>query len=210
MVNSLAQLLIKIASPGVPDLYQGQELWDLSLVDPDSRRPVDFQKRARMLGELIWRLKNEDRVAVAADLLDGWRDGRIKMFVTHLALDLRRRMREAMREGSYVPLQVEGASADHVFAFGREGGGKGAIAVVPRLVRRLEVRTGARLISGAAWGDTRVVLPDTLSALGSGPLVNLFTGVISAEGELRPASLFTHFPVALLVPAGGTNRARER
>src|SRR5262249_51602306 len=111
MINSLAQVVLKIASPGVPDLYQGTELWDLSLVDPDNRRPVDFPRRAKMLAGLQKRIAEQgaDLIALAGELLAAPVDGRVKMYVTHQALALRRALPQLFCEGAYLPLDLGGA-----------------------------------------------------------------------------------------------------
>src|SRR5205085_9600532 len=106
MHNSLAQLVLKIASPGVPDFYQGAELWDFSLVDPDNRRPVDYDLRRRLLDEL--RASSLTRAQAARDLYAKWEDGRIKLFLTHAGLQARREHARLFGEGGYQALQPEG------------------------------------------------------------------------------------------------------
>ncbi|MGH2378113.1 MAG: malto-oligosyltrehalose synthase, partial [Candidatus Limnocylindria bacterium] len=141
---SLAQRLLNATMPGVPDLYQGTELWDLSLVDPDNRRPVDFEHRRDALAKL-------DAAAAegrARELLEGWRDGRVKLHVTATALRVRRAHRRVFEEGRYVPVAVAGDAAERIVAFARSHEGDWAVTVVPRLAARIE-----------EWGDTVVVLP---------------------------------------------------
>ncbi len=106
-INGLAQLLLKIASPGVPDIYQGMELWDFSLVDPDNRRPVDYRHRTRLLNELMT-MEREGLDPLARGLLSSWEDGRIKLFVTCKALSFRRERKELFLDGAYVPLRHNG------------------------------------------------------------------------------------------------------
>ncbi|MGI8685516.1 MAG: malto-oligosyltrehalose synthase [Acidimicrobiales bacterium] len=174
-VTSLAQTLVKLTAPGVPDTYQGSEVWDLSLVDPDNRRPVDYAARRRLLGELA----GLDAAAVwsRAD------DGLPKLHVVREALHLRRRRPEAFGAGStYTPLAARGAEADHVVAFAR--GGQVA-TVVPRLVIGL----------GSDWGDTTVELP-------AGDWRNLLNGDHVGGGPVSVAGLLATFPVALLERAG--------
>ena len=111
-INSLTQTVLKFTSPGVPDIYQGNEIWDYSLVDPDNRRPVDYDLRRK----LLCGLKN----ATAQELLGNWPDGRIKLMVTRRLLHLRRAHAEFFRQGNYIPLQTSGAFADSAVAFMRE------------------------------------------------------------------------------------------
>ena len=155
--------MLKIASPGVPDFYQGNELWDDSLVDPDNRRPVSFAARRRALAELIaWRC---ERIELVRDLVRCAADGRIKLFVTWAGLSVRRRFPEAFAEtSSCVPIHAEGSARDHVVAFARTSGETVLIAVVARLVaRRMRGRVEPPI--GAVWADTRLILPAELAAL---------------------------------------------
>src|SRR5204862_8362750 len=130
MVNSLAQLVLKLASPGVPDFYQGTELWDLNLVDPDNRRPVDYEKRRQLLAGLM------DH-ATPEELLDTRRNGAVKLFVMRRALETRARLRSVFEHGDYVPLETTGTRRDCVFAFARRDGAATAVACVPRLIATL-------------------------------------------------------------------------
>ena len=123
-VNSLAQTLLKITAPGIPDFYQGSELWDLSLVDPDNRRPVDFARRRSALDGLAARIAAEsaDSSGLASELLAAWPDGLVKLYVIHRALTLRRDRARLFGVGAYVPLTAVGAHAEHVVAFARRDG----------------------------------------------------------------------------------------
>lgn len=188
--NSLAQVLLKITSPGVPDFYQGTELWDLSLVDPDNRRPVDFEFRQRISKGLS--------NASPAELLANWRTGRVKMFVMQRALQFRRDNAALFRNGEYVPITAEGAAAQHVIAFGRRLEGKSVAIVVPRLVCSL-MRSQERVPVGSdIWCDTAIRMP------GRCELKNVITGEdvhVPKSGNgaaiwLRDA--LKSFPVALL------------
>jgi (1->4)-alpha-D-glucan 1-alpha-D-glucosylmutase len=174
-VNSLAAQLVKCTAPGVPDLYQGTELWDLSLVDPDNRRPVDFDLRSKLLAELEGMEASE--VRRRSD------EGLPKLHVTRTALHLRRRLPDAFgpgERGAYRPLGAEGQAADHVVAFTR--GGRVA-TVVPRLVLGLARRGG--------WADTAVRLPE-------GTWRDELTGAVVQGGVVSLASLLGTLPVALL------------
>jgi (1->4)-alpha-D-glucan 1-alpha-D-glucosylmutase len=188
-VSSIAQQLLKITCPGVPDVYQGTETWDLSLVDPDNRRPVDYAARARMLEEV--------RGLTAKDLAEN--DPRLKLFVTHKALAARRASAALFREGSYVPLDIVGPRARNVVTFARMHGDEVAIVVAPRLVAGI-------LGDKNAWKDTYVTLPEEIEARVEGhTLTDAFSGLarrtMHREGgcALPVAELFGEFPVALLL-----------
>ena len=142
---SLAQLVLKITSPGVPDFYRGTDVWDLSLADPDNRRPVDFNSRVSMLEEL----KSE---AKPADLLTQWTDGRLKLWTTWKLLNFRRDHSDLFLHGEYIPLHVSGPRADHIISFARRLHDHWCVVAVPRLLANLG---GARRI----WKDTSIELP---------------------------------------------------
>ena len=188
VTNSLAQVVLKIASPGVPDIYQGTELWDLSLVDPDNRRPVDFAKRARLLDEIS---QSEPSIELAQELLSNWQEGRIKLYITHKCLSFRRANAALFSEGDYVALEVVGRHAERVLAFARRNEDTWAVAVIPRLVARL----GSPPL-GDVWRDTSVVLPDTAPKRWS----NVFTGELltAPNGAISLAITFAVLPISLL------------
>jgi (1->4)-alpha-D-glucan 1-alpha-D-glucosylmutase len=204
-MNGLAQVLLKIAAPGVPDIYQGGELWDLSLVDPDNRRPVDFEARRRLLAALQPALDGVESgaevTATVGDLLAAWPDGRIKLWVTACALRHRRRRRDLYLNGAYEPLDAVGPHAEHVVAFARRHGDETVVAAVPRLGLTLSPEGGAAL--GAAWLTTWLNVPDATYAV---KWCNLLTGdrfdTRQAEGTtvLALGDVFRTCPVALLVP----------
>jgi (1->4)-alpha-D-glucan 1-alpha-D-glucosylmutase len=152
MINSLTQTVLKLTSPGVPDIYQGSEIWDYSLVDPDNRRLVDYHSRRKMLREL----KNVD----LSELLRCWPDGRIKLFVTQRLLQLRRSNPEFFRESSYHALETTGTFADCAVAFMRKHRDKSVLVAAARLSSRL----GFPPI-GERWQDTAIVLPESFPAL---------------------------------------------
>jgi (1->4)-alpha-D-glucan 1-alpha-D-glucosylmutase len=200
-LNSLAQLLLKIAAPGVPDIYQGTELWDFSLVDPDNRRPVDFRQRTRLLQELMT-MELQGPGTLARDLLSSWEDGRIKLFVTYKALSFRRERREPFLDGAYIPLPATGGMKEHALAFARKRGDAWAIAAVPRLATRL-APPGEFPLGVPAWGArTAIRLPEEAP----GRWRNIFTGeILHASGgdgakQLQLHAVFHDFPVALLEP----------
>ncbi len=202
--NSLAQLLIKITAPGVPDFYQGTELWDLNLVDPDNRRPVDYGARRRALAGLT----DADPSALLAQRADG----RVKMFVAHRALAARAARRDLYERGEYLPLQTAGARAECLFAFARgvaaPDGSQTAsdpddivITCVPRLIATLTPDGIAPPLGRRVWDDTRI------EVRGARPFRDVFTGapvapVHTGTGYALPAAaIFERFPVALLVRA---------
>ncbi len=179
-MNSLSQTLLKLAAPGVPDIYQGNEIWDFSLVDPDNRRPVDYATRREMLDSL--------GKAKPEELLDHWRDGRIKLFLTQRLLHLRRENPGLFQRGSYEPIIPSGQFADCCIAFVREHQGKSLVVLAPRLTSKI----GFPPI-GQAWGDTTVqVAPDFVGR-------NIFTGEVINTGVLLPlAAAFARLPFAVL------------
>jgi len=197
--NSLAQTLVKITAPGVPDFYQGSELLDLNLVDPDNRRSVDWQLRRDMLDELTRATAlGCDRAAFAQELMKTEETGRAKLYVIRQALACRRAHPALFNEGEYRPLEIHGSLAEHVFGFARLGKDAVALTIVPRLLARRGSEDPP--LGSAYWGDeTRVLLP-----LDVGPqLVNPLTGECLAveRGALPLARVFASFPVALLVSA---------
>jgi (1->4)-alpha-D-glucan 1-alpha-D-glucosylmutase len=192
--GSLAQLVLKIAGPGVPDLYQGTELWDLSLVDPDNRRPVDFPLRLELLAELRRRHASGDRAGLLAELLAGWRDGRVKLYTTWRALEARRELREPFLHGDYTPLAPEGARARHLVAFARRHGDRWLLAVVPRWLSGL-VGVGQPPVGGSVWSDTWLPLPDGAPARWRDTIGG---GRVRGNGRLAAGEVLESFPVALL------------
>jgi (1->4)-alpha-D-glucan 1-alpha-D-glucosylmutase len=175
-VNSLAQTLMKHTAPGVPDLYQGAEVWDLSLVDPDNRRPVDYRMRAKLLHEI----KRMPAGEAAAEALRRADEGLPKMWTIHRALCLRREKPQSFgAEAAYEGLRVTGSKAFHAIAYMR---GQDVVTIVPRLMRLL----------GDAWGQTTVKLP-------AGRWTNCLTGASIEGGKVSIGELLSDFPVALLV-----------
>jgi (1->4)-alpha-D-glucan 1-alpha-D-glucosylmutase len=207
--NSLSQVVIKIAAPGVPDFYQGAELWDLNLVDPDNRRPVDYTVRRAALDDIRAGDGDGDS-SLARARLDARADGRVKLLVTARALAARTAARELFERGDYLPLPTRGARHDCVFAFARRFEDRVAIACVPRLVAMLAPDGSTPPIGRAVWGDTRIDLPRGTGAPLPCGYRDVLTGTrIDADDEggargLAAAAVFQHFPVALLVPAGPT------
>jgi (1->4)-alpha-D-glucan 1-alpha-D-glucosylmutase len=194
-LSSLSQTVLKLTAPGVPDIYQGRELWDFSLVDPDNRRAVDFAARRDMLRDLAAR----DRQPVG-ELLESWRDGRIKLRLTADLLGLRRQSPLLFAEGSYEPLEVIGPAADHVVAFARRQGGQALIVAAGRLFARLPAE-GGFAPDPPAWQDTMVAVPSAAPS----DFTSVFTSepVEARADGFNLAQLFDPLPVAVLI-AGET------
>jgi (1->4)-alpha-D-glucan 1-alpha-D-glucosylmutase len=180
-INALSQVLLKLTSPGVPDFYQGNEIWDLSLVDPDNRRAVDYERRRALLESL--------GTVTPEQLLGGWGDGRIKLFLTQQLLLFRRKDPELFEHGNYEPLATSGTFGDSCIAFARRWEKKQIVVLAPRLTKRV----GFPPI-GEAWKDTAVQLPKNLTALH-----DLFTGDRSVAAEQLPLSqAFARLPFSVL------------
>jgi (1->4)-alpha-D-glucan 1-alpha-D-glucosylmutase len=198
--NSLSQSLLKFVLPGVPDVYQGSELWDLHLVDPDNRRPVDYDRRKQYLEEIKALDQDyEQRTSLARGLIETMEDGRIKLFLTFRALCTRKSQSDLFQLGSYVPLVGHGEKAGHVVAFGRKHNGHSAIVAVPRLIATLLGEQHANPLGAEVWGETGIQLPEEMQ---KSAYRNVLTGeavVPANETSLSAAYLFANFPVALLL-----------
>jgi len=189
-VNGLAQCVLRLCSPGVPDTYQGAELWNQSLVDPDNRRPVDYGRRREALATI--RGRSHEPLALAKELLSTFQDGRVKLYVTHLALLLRKANRELFLRGDYESLPC----GEHVVAFTRAFEASRIVCCTPR---HSFIRTGGErpFALGDVWGEERLPLPFP------GHYRNVFTGAsLGVAGDARLSEVFSDFPVALLVREG--------
>ncbi|GEP45084.1 maltooligosyl trehalose synthase [Brevifollis gellanilyticus] len=180
MVNSLTQTVLKLTCPGVPDIYQGSELWDFSLVDPDNRRPVDYEKRQQALDGIAH--------ATPGEMLEHWQDGRIKMFIIHSLLTLRRARPELFAKGGYTGLAATGIWTDKVVAFERRIEGSSMVVIVPRHVSELGWPP-----LGQAWHDTQ------LSLATAAPWRDVFTGREHAGAAVSLSELFAELPFAVLL-----------
>jgi (1->4)-alpha-D-glucan 1-alpha-D-glucosylmutase len=199
MFNSLSQTLLKIASPGVPDFYQGTEIWDFSLVDPDNRRPVDFTQRQRSLAE-IREAERGDLIDFIERMMQRPEDGLIKMYLMKRALDCRRAQHELFATGDYQPLQVAGSRKNHVIAFSRTMRNKSVIVATGRFFSRLG--TPDRLpIGQETWNETSIVMEKKMKFC---RYRNIFTGEVLSVSEgsdgsgLLLAHLFSRLPVAMI------------
>jgi (1->4)-alpha-D-glucan 1-alpha-D-glucosylmutase len=199
--NSLSEALLKIMAPGVPDFYQGSELWDFSLVDPDNRRPVDFPGRVRALEDLR-RSQAHRPLELARELAANWQDGRAKLYLIHKGLEFRKAHPAMFSAGDYVPLEPRGPRARHLIAFARRTGREWTAVAVPRLLAQIS-RPPAPPVGPSVWGRaTTVELPQDAPDR----WLNLFTGETVKSSRrrgmksLRLPDLFSSFPVAALAP----------
>ncbi len=187
-LNSLSQTAIKLTAPGIPDIYQGAELWDLSLVDPDNRRPIDFEARQV--------LQAKASETPPSDLLADWRSGAAKLRLIEAGLGLRQSRKALFAEGEYVPLALEGSAAEHAIAFARVEGSDAVVTIAPRVCLELLRGAAAPLVSAQNWGDTVIKLPERLAGR---RWRNVVTGGMLAVGSsLAVGEALQHFPVAVL------------
>ena len=201
MFNSLSQTLLKITSPGVPDFYQGGELWDLNLVDPDNRHPVDYDQRLMLLDALKRAESALDPLRLVRDLLTTMADGKVKLFLIRKALSCRNERRELFESGRYLPLDAQGEKAENVCAFERSLDMESVIVVASRFFTRLTGGRDGLPLGAEVWGDTRIIIPFE----GPGTRYrNIFSGeIVSSLFEedvsvLNLAEILKNFPVALL------------
>ena len=191
--NSLAQTLIKITAPGVPDFYQGTELWDFSLVDPDNRRPVDYARRVKLLAKIAIH-EDGDSGDLAAKLIGAPEDGSVKLFLIRAALSHRTRHADLYRDGAYQPLRIRGRRRTNIVAYARTAGTVWTITAVPRFTTMLT--TSPTLPLGeSVWEDASIELPEHAPRLWR----NEFTGeILNCEKTIPAGETFARFPVALL------------
>jgi (1->4)-alpha-D-glucan 1-alpha-D-glucosylmutase len=204
MINSLAQVALKIGSPGVPDFYQGTELWDLTLVDPDNRLPVDFERRREMLAatDRLLALEPGQRALALADCLTGWQDGAVKLLVTAVGLRLRRERAELLLSGGYLPLVTEVSVGASLVAFARTHGEAVAVFVAPRFTSSLMDEQHPLPVGGERWKTSRVLLPPELAKR---VFRHQLTGaevtpvVTDSQAWIFAGQLFDTVPVAILI-----------
>lgn len=192
--NSLAQTLLKNTAPGVPDLYQGSELWDLSLVDPDNRRPVDYDQRYAYLKD-IQEKDRADVLGLAADVLANQTDGKIKLFLTFKLLQARKSFLHLFQKGDYQPLTAIGQYQDHVIAFARQYGNDVAIAIAPRFLTSL-IQPDQLPLGELVWADTGLQLPSHFPSTWRNAITS---ELVTVTGGLSLGTALQHFPVALLI-----------
>jgi len=197
--NSLSQTLLKLSSPGIPDIYQGNEIWDFSLVDPDNRRAVDYIRRRKAL-QTMNELQNPSFTDIANDLTKNPGDGRIKMFLIWKALSVRQQHPDLFDKGEYLQLTVRGKKASHAVAFARRQAATTLVIVVPRLVGKLLDGMDDPPTGKTVWGDTNVLLP-----FPSKQFRNTFTDerldprATGNTSEFAMSEALATFPVALFV-----------
>ncbi|HEF4759997.1 TPA: malto-oligosyltrehalose synthase [Pseudomonas putida] len=191
-LNGLAQTLLRMTVPGVPDLYQGNDYWDFTLVDPDNRRPVDYASRQQSLQQPV----------DLPDLLANWRDGRIKQRLIARTLNLRAEYPALFRQGMYHPLDVVGSQAHRVLGFVREHEGKRAVVIVPLRCALLLENSAVPLVGAPQWGDTRIRLP---FAAAEENLEGLFSSTaVTKHKELLISAALGDFPVNLFIQTTDT------
>lgn len=191
--NSLSQVLLKMASPGIPDIYQGTELWDFSLVDPDNRLPVNFGMRQQYLDSLQQGIQN-DIVSLMNELLANKTNSRIKLFITTQLLKARSKHQDVFQQGKYMPLRSTGAFSNHLITFARSTPDATLIAVAPRFLTRL-IQPGQNPLGHEVWQDTAIQLPSSPCS----SWTNLITQQsIDGTTELAVGDILKHFPIALL------------
>lgn len=201
-LNSLAQTVLKLTAPGVPDIYQGNESWDLSLVDPDNRRPVDYAALSAQLDMLTAQRKEQGAATVARALLDEPATSGSKLYVTTHTLNLRRAHADLFTEGSYVALEAVGPHAAHVVAFARRLGDREVIVVTPRLVGGL--LRGTATLTSELWADDLLLLPyGTAGTSYTQLFTDIRVEVIEHNGSaaVSLAAIFADVPVAVLINA---------
>ena len=194
IVNSLSQVMLKATSPGVPDFYQGTELWDLSMVDPDNRRPVDYRQRIQFLKEIIEK-DAKDANHLFYELWANRSDGRIKLWLTWKLMNERKSDPELFLHGNYIPLMVKGKYKDHVIAFARNHGSRWIIVIVPLFLAKLEDKIfikGKELLN---WENTIVILPDTMPQKWT---TSYGGSELKSEGELRLSEIMKYACPVLL------------
>ncbi|MDB5802418.1 MAG: treY [Rhodocyclales bacterium] len=210
VINSLSQALLRMTCPGIPDLYQGTDRWDFSLVDPDNRRPITYDEQIMFEGGCV-------TCDCAARLLENWRDGRIKEQVVASALNLRKQA-PSIFEGAYVPLEIEGPRAAHALAFARHDGAQWVVVIATRLSANLLGDTNLPRLDAAGWEETRVRLPDALCTAMQGQQFGdalLHRKIRVVEDCIRLADALDVLPIALLAsmdiaPAGRNHEKNDK
>lgn len=197
-LNSLSQALLKATSPGVPDFYQGSTLWDFSLVDPDNRRPVDFRRRFDLL-DTVQGKDEPDGSRLVASLLQDWRSGAVKLYLTAGALRYRLQHPGVFSKGDYRPLQLSGPRRTNAIAFARGGRERPVIVVVPRLTSKITT-PGRWPLGVGAWGETSLRLPQGAPAAWRNVLGGSVAKKQGQTGRLPLSEVFSDFPCALLEP----------
>ena len=206
MLNGLAQVLVKMTSPGVPDIYQGCDLWDFRLVDPDNRGPVDFRHRASLLDEIEKRSK-QDPLRHARELVQNWHDGRIKLYLIWRILNLRRKYPRVFLDGQFLPMKTTGGREANLISYARRRGDTWIMTIVPRWLARSKVPPALTRLH-KFWLGSHIALP----ANAPQSWLNVLTGETVKTSRLRRAptlslaDVFKNFPVAVLSGVGPSSR----
>ena len=201
--NSLAQVLLKITAPGIPDFYQGTELWDFTLVDPDNRHAIDYPAHQRLWATLQERVKNEDRIGLLQHLLQDPSDGIIKLFLTTTALHYRNAHSTLFTQGSYHPVQITGDQALHVLGYLRSTQDHHCLMVLPRFLAGLKASPSSLPIGESVWGQTWLEMPPHLSHERWRNVLTQETLTLQRQSNmigLSVKNVFQYFPFALLEP----------
>jgi (1->4)-alpha-D-glucan 1-alpha-D-glucosylmutase len=203
--NAYAQLLLKITSPGIPDFYQGNGVWQFRLTDPDNRSNVDFRQRAKTLEE-ISALESDAKRCVPCELLKNWRDGRLKLYLTAKVLNFRRAHKDLFSRGDYLPLYAAGAKSDFVCCFARRHENQFVMVAVPRLTTKLP-DAGTFPVGEAVWSSSGITLPRNVPE----EWVNLFTSqtVKASAGRLELQDVFAQLPFAVLTQQSKSSRSQN-
>ena len=201
IVNSLSQVLLKVTAPGIPDFYQGTERWDLNLVDPDNRRPIDYETSRSALSQLRETQRQNGSLALLQEILEHPENGHLKLWTTTLALHFRREQDSLFSDGHFLPLDVEGPRSQHICAFARMKGDQMAITLIPRFIAALGLDPNSWPLGKAVWGETHLLLPRDW---GHPYFRNLFTDEIVGSTQEQEksivfiADILQNFPIALL------------
>ena len=199
MLNGLSQTLLKTTCPGVPDCYQGSELWDLRLVDPDNRGTVDFEKRRELATTLREAYESQNGQNIE-QLLESWKNGMVKMHVLNRALNARKESPDLFLDGEYLPLEVRGQYKDRVVAFGRKNGNDWLVSISVRCIASVQAPVIGPEKRRDFWNQTELILASGAPARWINTLAGSAAGIASATGRLNLGAAFESFPLALLRP----------
>jgi (1->4)-alpha-D-glucan 1-alpha-D-glucosylmutase len=200
MLNGLSQTLLKATCPGVPDCYQGTELWDLRLVDPDNRGTIDFEQRRELAGVLRETYESQNGENIER-MLASWQDGLVKMHVLKRALNARTEKPDLFLDGEYLPVEIRGQHKDRVIAFARKNGNEWAISVSARRVASVQAPVIGADERREFWKQTELILPNSAPVTWANALAGKATPISSATGRLSVGAAFEGFPLTLLQPA---------
>jgi (1->4)-alpha-D-glucan 1-alpha-D-glucosylmutase len=199
MLNGLSQTLLKATCPGVPDCYQGTELWDLRLVDPDNRGTIDFERRRELAANLREAYESQNGLNTEK-MLETWQDGMVKMHVLNRALNARKEAPDLFLDGEYLPMEVQGQHKDRVVAFARKYGNDWLVSISVRCIASVQAPVIGVEKRRDFWNQTELILPNGSPARWINTLADSAAGIASAAGRLNLGEAFESFPLALLRP----------